>query len=141
MSRSYWEVHDAAAQCLIPVSLVYKCSLMSFVLHAILHSLWNQKVCMSCCQVEDITSPLLLIQGEDDKLCVPQNATRIVERMQANDRHNYRLRLYPKAGHLIEPPYSPLCTAAWHRLLGAGPSPKFAVDKVPTQGGREAVSS
>uniref|UniRef100_A0A1A7XC34 Acyl-CoA thioesterase 19 n=1 Tax=Iconisemion striatum TaxID=60296 RepID=A0A1A7XC34_9TELE len=59
--------------------------------------------------VGQLKCPLLLIVGEDDQnWCAYESAMDIREMMEkAGNGHLLTLLTYPKAGHLIEPPYSP----------------------------------
>ncbi|KAK1790577.1 hypothetical protein P4O66_014449 [Electrophorus voltai] len=58
-------------------------------------------------QVDHITCPVLLMFGDDDQSCHIQ---QIMEK--AGNRHLLQVHIYPGAGHLIEPPYSPHHRAA-----------------------------
>ena len=70
--------------------------------------------------VERIQCPILLIYGTAD-LNTPAEyfVKRIVERLKAHGKGEQCTVLqYPGAGHLIEPPYLPLCEAAVFRSTG-----------------------
>ena len=70
--------------------------------------------------VERIQCPILLIYGTAD-LNSPAEyfVKRIVERLKAHGKGEQCTVLrYPGAGHLIEPPYLPLCEAAVFRSTG-----------------------
>ena len=61
--------------------------------------------------VEDINCPVMLVSGTDD-LNVPTDFTVkfIIDRLKENGKEHLCTNLsYPQAGHVIEPPYSPLC--------------------------------
>ncbi|XP_062254868.1 bile acid-CoA:amino acid N-acyltransferase-like [Platichthys flesus] len=60
-------------------------------------------------KIENITCPLMYIEGEDDQnASSTDNANLIEETLKAADKSHLFTRLsYPGAGHLIEPPYSP----------------------------------
>ena len=61
--------------------------------------------------VENINCPVMLVSGTDD-LNVPTDFTVkfIIDRLKENGKEHLCTNLrYPQAGHLIEPPYSPLC--------------------------------
>ncbi|XP_053330437.1 acyl-coenzyme A thioesterase 1-like [Spea bombifrons] len=60
----------------------------------------------------------LILSGSDDKnwqsaLYSEQLVTRLKEHGKNAEYH-----CYPGAGHLLEPPYFPLCRASYHKLLG-----------------------
>ena len=65
---------------------------------------------------EDISCPLLMIYGTDDRnlnsyFCTQQ----VYGRMKQNGKeHLCSIVRYPSAGHLIEPPYTPLCYSSHH---------------------------
>jgi len=56
----------------------------------------------------------LLIHGVDDQTIDISNATRLIARLNTHDKANYEAHLYSGAGHIIEPPYSPACSKAFH---------------------------
>ncbi|XP_072242569.1 peroxisomal succinyl-coenzyme A thioesterase-like [Leuresthes tenuis] len=58
--------------------------------------------------------PLLLVVGEDDQnWCAYESAIDMKEMMEkAGNSHLLTVLLYPNAGHLIEPPYSPFARAS-----------------------------
>ena len=61
--------------------------------------------------VENINCPVMLVSGTGD-LNVPTDFTVkfIIDRLKENGKEHLCTNLrYPQAGHLIEPPYSPLC--------------------------------
>lgn len=64
--------------------------------------------------VEKVQGQLLFIVGENDE-CVnsKRSAEQCLDRLQRHGKSNGRILAYPGAGHLIEPPYSPLCYASW----------------------------
>ena len=64
--------------------------------------------------VEKIHCPILLIYGKADlNMAAEYAVNRIVERLKAHGKGEQCTVLgYPGAGHLIEPPYLPLCEAA-----------------------------
>ena len=64
---------------------------------------------------ENISCPVLLIYGTND-LCLNSDFTvkQIYGRMEKNGRgHLCTVLCYPDAGHLIEPPYTPLCYSSF----------------------------
>ncbi|KAM5299926.1 bile acid-CoA:amino acid N-acyltransferase-like [Ctenodactylus gundi] len=55
----------------------------------------------------------LFIVGEDDRnINSKVHAANAIEQLRRNGKNNWTLLSYPGAGHLIEPPYSPLCRAS-----------------------------
>lgn len=63
---------------------------------------------------QNISCPLLMVIGTGD-LCMNVDfiAKQIYERMKQNDKgYLCSILRYPGVGHLIEPPYSPLCYAS-----------------------------
>ena len=77
-------------------------------------------------QVENITCPVLLVSGTGD-LNVNSDFTVkfIIDRLKEHGKEHLCTNLrYPEAGHIIEPPYSPLCYASYNRAtenLWGGP--------------------
>uniref|UniRef100_A0A8C7XTJ3 Acyl-coenzyme A thioesterase 4-like n=1 Tax=Oryzias sinensis TaxID=183150 RepID=A0A8C7XTJ3_9TELE len=64
-------------------------------------------------QLEEITCPLMYIVGEDD-LSVLSIENADLETLRAAGKSHLFTRLsYPGAGHLIEPPYSPMSRASF----------------------------
>ena len=69
--------------------------------------------------VENINCPVMLVSGTDD-LNIPAEfaAKFIVDRLKENGKEHLCTNLhYPQAGHLIEPPYSPLCDSSYNKSL------------------------
>uniref|UniRef100_A0A3P9HRJ3 Acyl-CoA thioesterase 19 n=1 Tax=Oryzias latipes TaxID=8090 RepID=A0A3P9HRJ3_ORYLA len=66
-------------------------------------------------QLEEITCPLMFVVGEDDMSASSiENADLIEETLRAAGKSHLFTRLsYPGAGHLIEPPYSPMSRASF----------------------------
>ncbi|XP_075415624.1 acyl-coenzyme A amino acid N-acyltransferase 2-like [Tenrec ecaudatus] len=65
--------------------------------------------------VEKAQGHILFIIGENDE-CVNsrRHAEYAVDRLKKHGKNNGRILLYPGAGHLLEPPYAPLCYASGH---------------------------
>ena len=66
--------------------------------------------------VENISCPVLLVCGTGDLHMNPETSQMIFDRLKTRGReHLCSILRYPGAGHLIEPPYSPLCysTYSW----------------------------
>ena len=69
--------------------------------------------------VENINCPVMLVSGTDD-LNVPTDFTVkfIIDRLKENGKEHLCTNLrYPQAGHLIEPPYSPLCDFSFSKSI------------------------
>ncbi|XP_006864778.1 PREDICTED: acyl-coenzyme A amino acid N-acyltransferase 2-like [Chrysochloris asiatica] len=64
--------------------------------------------------IEKAQGQILFIAGENDE-CVNSRAfaEKAVDQLQRHGKSNARMLMYPAAGHLIEPPYAPLCYASW----------------------------
>ncbi|XP_058379647.1 bile acid-CoA:amino acid N-acyltransferase-like [Diceros bicornis minor] len=63
--------------------------------------------------IEKAQGHFLFIVGEDDKnINTKACAKQATEQLRRNGKKNWTLLSYPGAGHLIEPPYSPLCCAS-----------------------------
>ncbi|XP_067680428.1 peroxisomal succinyl-coenzyme A thioesterase-like [Haliotis asinina] len=59
----------------------------------------------------------LIVVGEED-LCVDPQWQHDFEAVIPHDKKkNFRFVYYPGAGHLIEPPYSPLCKASYNKII------------------------
>uniref|UniRef100_A0A672FV17 Acyl-CoA thioesterase 19 n=1 Tax=Salarias fasciatus TaxID=181472 RepID=A0A672FV17_SALFA len=67
-----------------------------------------------CVQVGRLQCPLMLIVGEDDMSCTSQESAVDMKEMmeRAGNSHLLIILSYPDAGHLIEPPYTPLTRAS-----------------------------
>lgn len=60
--------------------------------------------------IEKSQGQILFIIGEDDECLNSRDyAEQALGQLQSHGRSNGRMLLYPGAGHLIEPPYWPLC--------------------------------
>ncbi|KAH0620629.1 hypothetical protein JD844_021288, partial [Phrynosoma platyrhinos] len=68
--------------------------------------------------VEKSLSKFLFLTGQDDRNWTSEKFCReAVRRLQENGCH-VEFYCYPGAGHLLEPPYLPLCIASFHKPLG-----------------------
>ncbi|XP_063145976.1 acyl-coenzyme A thioesterase 1-like [Candoia aspera] len=68
--------------------------------------------------VEKSLSKFLFISGQDDRNWKSQMfCQEAVNRLQQSGRH-VEFYCYPGAGHLLEPPYMPLCYASAHKVFG-----------------------
>ena len=67
--------------------------------------------------VENISCPVLLVFGTDDLNVNSEfEANLIFNRLKAHGKeHLCSILRYPEAGHLIEPPYTPLCYASYNK--------------------------
>uniref|UniRef100_A0A673U8X2 Bile acid-CoA:amino acid N-acyltransferase n=1 Tax=Suricata suricatta TaxID=37032 RepID=A0A673U8X2_SURSU len=65
--------------------------------------------------IEKAEGPILFIVGESDEcLNSREYAEQALEQLRSHGRSNGRMLVYRGAGHLIEPPYTPLCYASPH---------------------------
>ncbi|XP_008052731.1 bile acid-CoA:amino acid N-acyltransferase-like [Carlito syrichta] len=63
--------------------------------------------------IEKAQGHFLFIVGEDDKnINSKAYAEQATAQLRSHGKNNWTLLSYPGAGHLIEPPYSPLCCAS-----------------------------
>lgn len=70
----------------------------------------NQK---SVLPIEKAQGSILFIVGESDECLNSKDcAEQALERLRSHGKNNGRMLVYPGAGHLIEPPYTPLCYAS-----------------------------
>ncbi|XP_072020507.1 acyl-coenzyme A thioesterase 1-like [Amphiura filiformis] len=78
---------------------------------------WNEEVFV---KVEKATCPILFVVGEDD-LNWPTSGMveQSIARLKVHGKNNYHVLSYHKTGHLIEPPYAPVCIKSYHNLWGA----------------------
>ncbi|XP_054828081.1 acyl-coenzyme A thioesterase 1-like [Eublepharis macularius] len=68
--------------------------------------------------VEKSSSKFLFLSGQDDRNWQSERyCQEAVQRLQQNGRH-VEFYCYPGAGHLLEPPYLPLCYASIHKAFG-----------------------
>ncbi|XP_021056905.1 bile acid-CoA:amino acid N-acyltransferase [Mus pahari] len=66
-----------------------------------------------CFPIEKAHGHFLFVVGEDDKnLNSKVHANQATAQLIKNGKKNWTLLSYPGAGHLIEPPYTPLCQAS-----------------------------
>lgn len=63
--------------------------------------------------IEKAQGQILFIVGEsDESLNSREYAEQALDRLRSHGKNNGRMLAYPGAGHLIEPPYTPLCYAS-----------------------------
>ena len=67
--------------------------------------------------VENINCPVMLVSGTDDlKVSSDFTVKFIFDRLKENGKEHLCTTLrYPQAGHLIEPPYSPICDSSFRK--------------------------
>ena len=61
---------------------------------------------------------ILNIIGEDDLSTPAENVHFAKDLFPREKRENFEIVSYPNAGHLIEPPYSPLFRKAYVKIMG-----------------------
>ncbi|XP_014674572.1 PREDICTED: acyl-coenzyme A amino acid N-acyltransferase 1-like [Priapulus caudatus] len=61
---------------------------------------------------------LFIFSGDDKAIMGMKEAEAVTKRMLLYGKHNHEMCVYPGAGHLVEPPYSPLCKASYHATRG-----------------------
>lgn len=70
--------------------------------------------------VERSDTAFLFLVGQDDHNWKSEfYAREASKRLQAHGKEKPQIICYPAAGHYIEPPYFPLCSAGMHLLVGA----------------------
>lgn len=63
--------------------------------------------------IEKAQGQILFVVGEDDQsINSKEYAEQALEQLKSHGRSNGRMLVYPGAGHLLEPPYAPLCYAS-----------------------------
>nr|KAF6331511.1 bile acid-CoA:amino acid N-acyltransferase [Pipistrellus kuhlii] len=63
--------------------------------------------------IEKARGQILFVIGEDDQSIKSKAyAEQALEQLKSHGRSNGRMLVYPGAGHLLEPPYAPLCYAS-----------------------------
>ena len=106
----------------------FACSLFSIVFQSVLSNLFGVLCCffykgesimmvLNVFQVERGQCDYLLIHSGDDQSMTPIATERIPKRLEHNHKSNYGVLMYPEAGHLIEPPYSPHFYSTYHSLF------------------------
>nr|XP_004657025.1 acyl-coenzyme A amino acid N-acyltransferase 1 [Jaculus jaculus]XP_044992939.1 acyl-coenzyme A amino acid N-acyltransferase 1 [Jaculus jaculus]XP_044992944.1 acyl-coenzyme A amino acid N-acyltransferase 1 [Jaculus jaculus] len=80
--------------------------------------LLNKSNHQSVLPVEKAEGKILFIVGENDE-CIHSRAfaERAMDQLRSHGRSTGRMLAYPGAGHLIEPPYAPLCFWSWQHKL------------------------
>ncbi|XP_058528776.1 bile acid-CoA:amino acid N-acyltransferase [Ochotona princeps] len=73
----------------------------------------NQEKSPSVLPIEKAKGHFLFIVGEADKnINSKVFAKNAIEQLKRHGKNNWTLLSYPGAGHMIDPPYSPLCTGS-----------------------------
>ena len=69
--------------------------------------------------VELINCPVYLVYGSDDQMgYASSEVEKIQHRMQEHGKGSLcSVSGYPNAGHLLEPPYTPLCSSCYHKVF------------------------
>lgn len=69
--------------------------------------------------VERAEGRFLFVASEGDLSWDSQGfMENMVERLRQHGKHNFESVAYTGAGHLLEPPYGPLCVSSFHGVLG-----------------------
>ena len=55
-----------------------------------------------------------ILHSTDDLLCDSYQSLNIAKRILKSGNHNCMLKLYPGAGHSLDPPFMPLCRTVYH---------------------------
>ncbi|XP_014787810.1 acyl-coenzyme A amino acid N-acyltransferase 1 [Octopus bimaculoides] len=63
------------------------------------------------------TPSLLIILGAEDTMVKGSDVTKWLDTLSDADRSMVEVAVYEGAGHLIEPPHAPLCSATYHKWL------------------------
>ena len=67
-------------------------------------------------QIWNNDAKILALVGLDDKLNPWQCNQLMKDNLPPEKKANFRIVTYEGAGHLIEPPYTPLCAMSYHKL-------------------------
>ncbi|XP_070775690.1 acyl-coenzyme A thioesterase 3-like [Enoplosus armatus] len=68
--------------------------------------------------IEDAKGRFLFVASEDDLNWDSKGyMDEMVERLKRHGKDNFESVFYPRAGHLLEPPYGPYCPSALHGLI------------------------
>ena len=80
----------------------------------------------ACFQVEEARQcQFLLVHSEADGIAGPYHRDRQVERFRRHGCTNYRVLSLPGAGHLLEPPYTPLSDLTYAKQFGKSRDKKW----------------
>ena len=104
--RNFWKLRALLIRgsCNIPLSIfknIFQTFLFSFAL-----------------QLEKAQHLLFLVGLDDRDWNAPLYIDGAERRLRALGCNNYEIARYPKAGHLIEPPYSPVTLTSYYSLAG-----------------------
>lgn len=84
-------------------------------------------------QTWNTEAKILYIVGELDSAIDPKVASMFYEAYPVNRRHLVQIVKYPGAGHLIEPPYLPVCQESYVRSATAAfYKERMAKEKMPS---------
>ena len=68
-------------------------------------------------RLEDFRCPLLILQGTDDVNVYPSAADDVRNMEREFGKLDVEVVTYEGAGHLLEPPFSPLCAMSYHSFM------------------------
>ena len=86
------------------------------------------QLCVFLHQAWQHGAKVLQISGEDDKQVHPKWHHHYKQNWPVEWKSNFELVTYPGAGHLIEPPYTPLC-----RAVNGGRKRMSTIDFIPPE--------
>ena len=64
--------------------------------------------------VDRSKASFFILHSTDDLLCDPNQSLKIAKKILKSGNHNCMLKLYPGAGHSLDPPFTPLCRTVYH---------------------------
>ena len=83
------------------------------------YELDDQLVVANEIEVEDMKGPVMLLSGEHDgAINASESARRMITRTSEKGGPKIVHISYPKTGHLIEPPFMPMCSVSFHKTFG-----------------------
>lgn len=79
---------------------------------------WSQCIVyLFLLQAWESEASVLCINGEDDGSLDYKTNERFLELVPEDQKHRFQMINYPRAGHLIEPPYTPHCRYSFHKVF------------------------
>ena len=60
----------------------------------------------------------LLLQGKDDMVVPYDHVLELADRIWKSGNKNCVVKIYPGAGHMLDPPFTPLCRSVYHKWRG-----------------------
>ncbi|XP_036289064.1 acyl-coenzyme A amino acid N-acyltransferase 2-like [Pipistrellus kuhlii] len=82
--------------------------------------------------IEKARGQILFVIGEDDQsMNSKAYAEQALEQLKSHGRSNGRMLVYPGAGHILEPPYAPLCYASRFYSVSASASNNHPLSNFP----------